>query len=306
MTKLLQDAKAFAAMVKMSRFGVYVLVEGRTGDRTFYGRILEHHATAKSLGYVVRLVEDIKLDETSAGGKTAILKMFNFFESNEMLVQHNSHGSRRIGFMLDRDYDHLAEVGRSNPHLIYTKNSDVEAEILLNGDLIRATATTYWIGDSDVGRIIPDQEELLSELAIKYRDWITLLVLAVKYNVATHVHHARVSKVNVDEFGPVDPASVSRALNAIKACLDTDSAEEQVASVYQDVNAIFESGQERSLLKGEWIASFIKYLIDHQQHFRVRTNTQRDSLLSTCCETLEFTEPWIEHFHDRLTNLLSY
>ena len=161
MTKPKWSAGGFARLVQMSGPGFWVVVEGRDHDRPHYERLLAHLPSTAGQKVAIRLAEHVELNGTAAGGKGHALALHDFLEASSDLVQTSSAGKSRIVFMLDRDRDDYLGQLRVSPHVMYSHATDVEADILLNGDLWRALRSSYGIDSGlsiRIERVVPDPQ----------------------------------------------------------------------------------------------------------------------------------------------------
>lgn len=304
MTKLPRDARAFAQRVKMGKKRLWVLVEGREHDTAFYDRLVHSHPKAREGGHGVRLSEQIQLNGKSAGGKTFAYELHDYFASENYLAQSTRDGTRQIAFALDRDLDHIDGSLRESEHIIYTHALDVEAEILINGDMQRAVSSAYSITTESAARIVSSGVTLASELAELWRAWITLGVVSAHCGMHNEIRFGKKSTVNSDLFGPVDEEKLTSIEDRIFRAIESEKKSQQIAIAVSEVDAHYSSGNEWRLIKGKWLVSYVSYLAKNKLEKPFAQNTQAATVARTCLETLDFSKNWAEHYRERLTLLL--
>ncbi len=306
--KLGRSAQAFASRAKISgTTGLFVFVEGRIGDRSFYDRLLAKHPQASGIGYSIRLVEEVTLNGHSAGGKDHSCKLFDFFHMQNLLTQSNSLGTRKIVFMLDRDYDTFAGCQRTDPHVIYTRFADVEAEVLLNGALERAVSSAYHVTHEIACELVPSGMTLGTTLANNWREWITCRAISERHKVqVVDVRHGGLSAVNINTFGPVDSIAVAAIIDTLAAAMPSGSSDHMIAQVQREIEDIYSRDKQVFLVSGKWLMSYIHHLVYDCPHGHVIAGSiSNDSVFTCALETLDFGDAWTSHFNSRLDAALS-
>jgi len=286
----------------MGRSKLWLIVEGRVHDRPFYDRLLESHWLTVSGGYTVRLAEQIEVDGVAAGGKRHLEAIMELYEAEDLLRQQNRRGTNRIAFALDRDFDgHGSQGSTGGAHQMYTTMLDVEAEILLNGDLRRSVSSAYSIAREDVSDDLADGRALATSLAKLWRDWIVMALCCVSCGVEAGVRHASVSKIHAGGFGALDSAKRDAMVAQIEARLSTEEDRQRYADAQIKADAILGGPEPFLLVKGKWIASYVSHLIrELPSDMPVQANVPADVLSKACLETLDFGAPWVAQFHTQL------
>jgi hypothetical protein len=301
--KLTHSARAFAQRVEMGASRIWLLVEGRNNDGPFYDRLLES-VLEPNTPYSIRAVEQIELNGSSAGGKPFALALYTFFASEGMLVQEASDGHKAIAFALDRDYDDFNQTLVASDHITYSLATDIETDILMNGNIVSATSSTYSIPRSEVTKALPAHRHVVDELAIRWKEWITLRMLSCCLGALPGVQHAAKSSVNEGLFGQVVPDKVRDLKDQMaNACPDFNTKAPEIEGV---VNLLYLSSQQASLVKGKWVESFVHHLISTGTSTYPRpANVQAASLTRACIETLDFNAPWTDGYKQQLTPILT-
>lgn len=289
----------------MGQIGFFAIVEGRTNDRPFYDRLMQKNSAFFPSGYSIRLAEEITIDGRSAGGKAFACRMFELFREKGWLKQSNSQLTQRVGFFLDRDFEHLTGSATVSPHVIYTLAADVEAEIALHGRLANATGSAYSLTSEQVQKAIPD-DDLMTTLAFLWRSWIRLLITAEAFGVSVpNVHHAGLSKVNTGSFGTEIPEEIRRIGDELQKAVGGADASMRIDSKVAEVDRIFESGQGRTLVKGKWIAAFIHHRVTRLLADEViQSNVSGSTVFAASLETIDFGASWTTKYRDKLGLLM--
>jgi len=284
---------------------VWLIVEGRVSDRPFYERLLAAHPDARDAGYSIRLAEEIELEGRTGGGKPFALKLFDFFDREGLLVQHANEGPKSIAFALDRDLDHLSPDARTSDFVFYTSYADVEAEILLNGDLQRALGSAFSLDSERVREVIPSGESIGSSLAELWREWIIFGAVAVGCAIQSEFRYGRPSKINTGTYGQVDQTKRDRLRSDLEARLAAEGRADELARLEQDVLSIFDAGDGHLLVKGKWLATYAEHRLRiGLSDVPIEASVQVGTVTKTCLETLNFEDGWAGRFHSFVDDLL--
>lgn len=283
---------------------LWLIVEGRIHDQPFYDRVLMSHQGLDS--YSIRLAETLELNGKSAGGKSFVQALHDFFETEHLLEQSNKSGPRSIAFALDRDYDHLAGKLVPSRHVLYTQTMDVESEILLFGDVRDATSSAYSLTRETVDRVLPTSQLLAIQLADRWKDWIIIGACAMCCDVPTEIPFSQRSRINVGGFGEVIEQDADKFLADVMARVGSEEDRERFAAVRLQVEALFCSGDHWMLVKGKWMTAFVWHLLSAALRDQPREhNVPSDTLAKTCLGTLDFNADWVKPYHDAIDALLA-
>lgn len=305
MTKLKRDARAFAARIRMSSTRLWLLVEGRVHDRPYYDRLLASHDGLAG-SYSVRLSESVELDGASAGGKEFALSLFEFFEAEDLLVQANNQGLRTLAIALDRDIDHLSKELTTSPHVFYTRSMDVESDILLHGDILRAAADAFSLTRERVSEVLSPAPALALDLADRWKDWITTGVCAMACGLPTEVAFSRTSRINEGGYGPLSTGEAAVLTRQVEIRAAAASCEVEYQRLREQVERIYDAGDQWTLVKGKWLAGFVWHLVHQATTGEARdARVQTETLAKTCLGTLSFHEQWAQPTLSQVSDLLA-
>jgi len=288
----------------MSPKRLWVLVEGKTHDRPFYENILEHAALLQGLDYDVRLGEQITVEGKSGGGKSHLLKLYGLFSEQGWLDQSNRRTNVSVVFCLDKDLDDFRCRTVSDPHVVYTQNADVEAEIFHNADIARAISFSHGIGASVAAKIVAGDKPLPERLSGLWSDWIRIRLLAIACNYSASDRFGQPSAVNNENFGSVDTSKVSSMLSAIEKSVSVEEWEEANREVNSFLAALWCSGLRSSLISGKHISEFIVYLTSVISEEFIRSKIKSQEIIISCLARLDFSGSWTEHYHKQLALVL--
>ncbi len=273
-------------------------------DAPFYDRLLESVDQLGPEEYSIRLVEQIELEGSSAGGKSFAYELHDFYDGEGSLKQSTNSGDRYIAIAVDRDYEEFSSPLREHLHVLYTVAADVEAEILLNGDIRRAAGSAYSLSKEDVRKAMPPGFDLARELALRWKDWIICRAVATSCDVHGDVRYASLSKINVSIFGAVDEQQARELHEKLDAAVQPNISRAIAARAL--VNQHFELGTHPILVKGRWLSKFVHYLIAVALEGQPReSNVGSEILTKTCLETVDFRSAWAAPHRDKIESLLA-
>ena len=306
--KLLRSVEAFAKRVMISEWPIFAFVEGPDTDRAFYGRIFEANDGVKGGRYEFILAQDVFLNDVSQGGKQQLLRLFDHFDSRGELRQKTNDGYRNIVFFLDRDFDHMTSEYRENPHLIYTQNMDVEAEILLNGNLDHALMNAYSLDYATLSRIISNPMQSINDLTELWKEWITAAFLAASFGVHANMRHSDTSKINFNTFGTAEQPKVDACMNILKRKILQNNSEDDLIRAKTKISDIYRRNAQNELLKGDWITKYLNYKMRESanaQNITLNVRNGAGSIVVGCLQTLDFQDSWAKRYHFKIQEILN-
>ncbi|WP_133169219.1 hypothetical protein [Streptomyces sp. MH60] len=293
----------------MSRDKVFLIVEGRDYDRAHYSRICESSKKIKDAGYQVWLVEQIRDEVTgkSAGGKPAVLSFFDHCKRGRSLQLSSPLGDRLLFFCLDRDNEQISGGGRRNPHILYTQNSDVEADIFAHGIseevMMSSLSLDRWTARKALGYL----GDWRLELAVLWREWVELCCLAKALDARCDVGFGRESSINPDKYGIVDPAlaAAARARVRRRSKLPPSETSKVEAKVAVKISSAYATGDARRTLKGKWIPNFLAWKLKcHFGENPVAMQGFEVSIGRLVMHSIDYSGKWVAFYHKRIEAML--
>lgn len=300
MSKPKWSAGGFARLVQISGDGFWVVVEGRDHDRAHYDRLLESLPSTSDYNVIIRLAEHVEVNGKAAGGKDHALALHDYLEASDDLVQSSKAGKARVVFMLDRDRDDYLGNINPSPHVMYSHNTDVEADILLNAQIWPAVQTAYGIDSSLSGKIRRTVPNPAGSLAKLWEDWLRLGLIALACDTGHCAPWAQPSMVNVPAYKDVDPVQVASVEKAIQMA----APQEYAAGAARASGHVSRHGER--LLKGRWLSKYIHSLVKHHLNDEdIRANVRADAVIDTAMMGLKYTAPWAQHYEARFASLIA-
>jgi hypothetical protein len=183
---------------------------------------------------------------------------------------------------------------------------DVESEILLHGDLQAAAVDAYSLTRELVAPVISNGRDLASELAQRWHDWIIIGACASCCGVRTDVPYAQRSRINVGGYGEVNIGEAEKFAEQIAARVASDPAKGQFEAARGRVEALFERGEQWTLIKGKWLAGYVWHLLALAMGDEPReANVVTETLAKACLPSLNLELGWADHYRTRFEALLA-
>ncbi|MFC9832569.1 hypothetical protein ACFVKB_01890 [Rhodococcus sp. NPDC127530] len=303
--KIKRDIRAFRNRIRMSPKRLWLLVEGKAHDRTFYENVVESSTSLPSSRYEVRLGEQVTVDGVSAGGKPHLLKVFRIFQENDWLEQSNRRGKVTVVFCLDKDVDDFQGRVVSNDHVLYTKNADVEAEILHYSDVPRAISFSHGIGYSAAKKILAGDNSVPERLMAVWENWIRLRLLAIACGYSGSGRFGQPSVVNRNYYEEFDSAAEEAIRSEIKSCTSEEVWRNATYEVDEFINRLKTEGSFSSLISGKQVSSYVVYLTKKAiSDVIIRSKITPQEITISCFARLDFDGRWVEHYRFQLNRAL--
>ena len=277
----------------MGRSRAWAVVEGSRHDMPFYEAI-----TLAAGADRVELIraEDLEIDGTASGGKHHSLKIFEVLRDLDKLSQTNKETAVDVIFFLDRDDDDYTGDLKSHSHVVYTRHSDVEAEIMANTDMTRALSSTYSLSSAQIERVgLKDAAGLLAAL---WSDWIALRLASAECQWSA-TRFSQPSHVNQPLYGRASNGAVDEI--CVRAARSTAGWEKALERAQNHVASSLAEGDGALLIKGKWLPQFVDWRI--RQTLAAETSIIRvdnHTIVATCLLALDFQADWARHYADQL------
>ncbi|MEH0528151.1 hypothetical protein QBA75_13445 [Streptomyces stelliscabiei] len=255
------------------------------------------------------LVEQIHDDITgkSAGGKPAVLSFFDHCKERNSLKLSSPLGDRLIFFCLDKDSEQITGGGRRNPHILYTQNSDVEADIFSHGISEEVMMTCLSLDKWTARKALAYLGDWRLELAVLWREWVELCCLAKALGARCDVGFGRESSINLDRYGAVDQSLASAARTRVRSRSKLTPSETSLveAKIAARIDAVYAKGDARRVLKGKWIPNFVAWKL--KNHFGATPVAMQGFDVSVgrlVMHSIDYSGRWVAVYHKRIEAML--
>jgi hypothetical protein len=306
MNRLRHSIKALVKSMQMSKFELFVFVEGKA-DRYFYDRICSTGLNKFGIAYQVKTADELAVGTV---GKTALLDFFIFLRVRKLLA-HSFKGKKLAAvFIVDKDVDDFLRACKRSIHLIYTEFYHRENYLMRCSDLADVAATAASLDVQSMETRLGDQEFWRRAAAAEWKEWIKLCLVARQTRAHCPSNYSQKSQINNGPYGGVDQMRLANSRTALETAsgLPTAVFHRAPARVDSFVERMLKSGQHDRLFKGTWYAAFLEEDIRHAAAGRsYYSSGLEERLIETAVSKLDFTGAWASFFHagfGRVTNHL--
>lgn len=303
MNRLGRSFKAFIRAAQMSRHEVFVFVEGDNVDPYFYDEITKRVCGDAKKTY--RLCRSHEINGEN-GGKVILLSYFKYLRTKSLLLDTFKGKKTLSMFYLDKDIDDLLRKKISSPHVVYTKSYDAEGHVFIEGDITKALAVAASITYQEAVNLVGnDHQRWRNNTANLWKEWIKLCVFVAKKNINNGSNYRVTSRINNPLSSPINQTLYAAQIASIK--INSNLTDVQFSNAFNRVSnfvdQIYSRGEQDTIFKGKWYTTLIEESVRNNLRLR-NLNGLGDRVLSTTLQTLDFDQPWANHFKDPLRTLI--
>lgn len=291
--------------MQMSIEQVFIFVEGRDLDPNIYGRICSTVCDEYGKRYEIVVADRIT---GTGGGKQILTQLFEFLTAQGGLLDRSQPDPKLAMFYLDKDVDDIFGALRISQHVVYTPYYCIENHLFCEGDLPSSIANAASLDPRLVETRIPDAQAWRHQAAQGWRDWTALCLAATKLVQTETVSFSRRSTINTPADAPTDPQKLATCISDMQAHTKVAQIKfnQTVAAAYRLVDTVFRQTKHDRLFKGKWYAEFAfrtAEIAAGQAPFN--RNGFSDRLIGSLMATIDFRQPWVEHFRQPLRTALA-
>lgn len=302
MNRLRHSYAGHLRSMQLSSTQLFVFVEGKQSDPYFYARICES-IPQFHVSYEICMARQLP---EATGGKQALVNFFSFLRQKKMLV--SSLGDRKTAciFLLDKDVDDLQRRQRHSQYVVYTEHYDIENYIFMHGDLLTGAASAASVDPARLRDELSDAPRWCLRVARLWREWISLCLRLMEDVVPCEANYRVVSRVQARPCGPTDARRHAALIRDVaRRCgLTVKIFRQRLATTSRKVDRYFARNQHHRIFKGKWFAVVLADDIDRiMAGLPYNSNGLAGRLTSSVSATLDFTEPWAEHFRTSIRDV---
>lgn len=291
-------------LMQLSSSDLFIFVEGKRTDPYFYAGIC---ASIPDLHVRYEICTAVQLPGAT-GGKQALLSFFFFLRQRKALVSSWAGQKTTCIFFLDKDVDDLQRTKKRSVHVVYTEYYDVQNYIFMHGNLLNGAASAASVDPVRLRVELSDAPRWCLRIAGLWREWISLCLGVLEERISCEANYRVVSRVQTRPCGPTDAGRYAAVIrNVARRCgLPVAVFRRRLAAKTRKVDRYFASGQHHEIFKGKWFATVLADDIDRIMAGRAYDIKGLSSrLTSSVAATLDFAEPWADHFRNPIHNVTS-
>lgn len=303
MTKPLHSMAGYLRSLQISRYQLFVFVEGIDADPFFFGEVCRVACQGRAIHYRVRPAKELP---QAAGGKLALIAFYRLAKSRGKLRFTLGGKTTVLMFYLDKDVDDLMHRLCRSRHICYTQYYDVQNHIFRHADLIRGIASAASVDPVELEEIPQFDTNWCESAARRWKDWIVLCLIGVRHGVPGPNYRV-LSQVNSPLNGPVDSARYQAMKTQFAGHLGLNPIEidRKIKLTAERVDKCLSGGTFDYVFKGKWYASILE--ADLRVAFAgraVQFDRFANRVPAALAATLNFSEPWAKRFVGPLERLL--
>ncbi|WP_416901351.1 hypothetical protein [Micromonospora echinospora] len=297
MKRLVHSPQGYLRQMQMSKARVWIFFEGKT-DRYFYSKLAE--ATAEECGKT-RTFQVASADELApdGGGKSVLVKFFEFLRDGQNLVSRLAGRETRSVFFLDKDVDDILGKRIASPHVIYTDFYSLESYLFKYGNIVDACAVSLALPLQDVRRVVPDADSWRIRCALLWKDWLSVCLFAARSGIGIASFSAP-SRVNLNTYEGVDGVLLAQ-MEAVCLSAATNAGDplRLLTECRQMVSQHYAANNHDRIFNGKWYAHFLE---DHINKSLPNASSQGLSkkIPLHLAQSLRFEDQWAKHLRSKL------
>lgn len=298
--RLTHDHDALLFSLQMSRTSVFVFVEGIKRDRYVYGHICAAVERETPFSH-----EMIFAGEIGGGGKGALLEFHDFLERRNSLLSTFRGKTTAVLLYLDKDVDDLRQAARQSEHIVYTKHYDIENHIFLYGDLVEGAASAASVDAQTLVSRLSNARDWCFSAAKRWKSWVAVCLLSCREQRGGG--YASCSKVNTPPNAEEDAQRLEEVLQELRTEFGWSQADfdARYGSALAEVDGYYRRGEQDVVFKGKWYTYLLSGDLREWAGKRgCDSNGLETRLYCTIAQTLNFDEPWAEHFKAPLRRIV--
>ena len=304
MNRLRHSYAGHLRQLQISSTDLFIFVEGKQSDPYFYAGICAS-IPGLSVRYEISMARQLP---GTTGGKQPLLSFFSFLRQNKALVSSLKGQKTTCIFFLDKDLDDIQRKKKRSQHVVYTEHYDVQNYIFMHGNLLTGAASAASVDPARLRAELSDAPRWCLRIARLWREWISLCLRVLEENISCEANYRVLSRVQTRPCGPTEIkryAAVTRDV-ARKCGFPVADFRQRVAATARKVDWYFARGQHHRIFKGKWFATVLADDIDRIMAGRpYHSNGLASRLTSSVASTLDFTEPWADHFRDPIRYVIA-
>lgn len=297
-----RDTASFLMRIRMSRWRLWVLVEGDP-DRAYAARMLRAAGAHDAL-FQVSCADEVK---AAAGrGKHGLLTLLRDVQSAGGPEFFHEDGKRVLAFMVDRDGDDYVPSVQ-HPFLVRSIHFAVENDVVLAGDIASAAAAVIGVDAAHVAAaLVPSR--FREEAARAIREWVEFCFF-VHVNQVDRVPHygCETSRFHAEPWGPLDVSRRDSLYGLARSLSGLSDAQFDLAvqSSIDVVAALYDVSAWDRVFNGKWYISMAAARIRGMTGVpRLPRKFKRD-LLRRLIDTVDCDSDWALPLRDQWRSIIA-
>jgi hypothetical protein len=303
MSRLRHSYGGYLRSMQIASKDLYIFVEGKQSDRFFYSRICETIPDLSSR-YEICIAEQLP---GGAGGKQSLLGFHDFLRKRKELATSLGGKRKATLFLIDKDLDDLQHRMIRSRHVVYTEHYDVQNYIFMHGDLRTGAASAASLDPARLSADLGNAPAWCRRACERWREWIALCLCMTEDRISCEANYRVISPVQTRLSEPTDAALYETLTRNIACRVHIPLAQfrQRIEATTRKVDRYFSNGLHHRIFKGKWFSAILADQIDiTMAGLPYDRNGLASRLPSVIAATIDFTEPWADHFRNSLQGVI--
>jgi hypothetical protein len=291
-----------------STAALFIVVEGKETDPWFYDAIAGSSDQLVNHGYYIYRVEyAIGGTGNTGGGKAQVLELYRHLRRHDSLtVSSRSGGHKTVMFVIDADHDRLTGKMIKSKHITYTRLPDAEAHLFDSCNMLKVIQVLSSGTTAESAQILGWLGDWRDRLATLWREWFEVCLVGYFAGVSGPRIGTK-SYVHQNYFGSTDHEKLENLRLSIKQrCVDPQRFDDACDNARRRVSDAFAAGGGKQLLKGKWLASYLRSMLNEYAKMHGTAQTKDDgSVLVAVKACASFSTTWTSYYRRRFEALVS-
>jgi hypothetical protein len=299
--RLRHSDAGYLRSMQLSSTQLFIFVEGKQLDSYCYAGICES-TPQLNVPYEICTAQQLPV---ATGGKKALVGFFSFLRQRKALVSSLGNQSTACIFFLDKDLDDIQRRQKRSPHFVYTEHYDIQNYIFTHGDLLTGAASAASVNPAILRSQLSDAHRWCLQVAEQWREWIAFCFRVLEDRINCEANYRVASQVQQRLCGALDAQKYTALTHDVanRHGIPVEVFARKLTTSHNKVDRYFAKGEHHRIFKGKWFAAILADDIDRIMAGKpFDRNGLEGRLPSAIATTLDFTEPWTDHFRNPIRN----
>jgi hypothetical protein len=150
-------------------------------------------------------------------------------------------------------------------------------------------------------------EQWRRRVAERWKEWVKLCLFSKKRSIGSECNYGVTSRINNPLHGPLDVVAHNNRVTMLEGRSGLSHVQFRRAfrRISRFVDELYARGEYDRVFKGKWYSAFLEEEIRNIAGARpINSNGLAGRLLTALTLTLNFDEPWAEHFKEPVRRLI--
>lgn len=305
MTRLTYTShKTLLRALQISPAKLIVFIEGRD-DTPFYDHICSPECQSSAVKFEIRRARELP---DSTGGKQGLLLWYEYLRKRGKLLNEFKNKKTAMIFFCDKDLDDLKKTKKHSRYVVYTEHYDFEGYLFRHGNMIKALAAVAETSEERVTSWLGTGQQWRRLAAERWKEWVKLCCFASVKSLEGVVNYAIHSPINDPPYSATDSNKLKLSMTEmeIRSGLGQTQFKRAFQRLARRVDEAYAIDHPERVFKAKWYCWIAEREVLHlSAGYDINGNGLGKKLSSALLLTLDFEQPWTDHFKVPLRALLA-